>query len=245
MDRIVAIGSSLSPLDFQLGCLGTLSKYVNKGSELSVIIATERKQGADHNNEQQHQTQKDSTVTMIERTATVEGQIEKSCKAIGASQILFAEQFDHSVVSQANVDVLRSLTEAINPSVALIPFYKSSGPITRVVGRSALLACRWVQNVLMYDIDTGAKSAFQPGIFSVLSPEQFESKKSIISNFNDVGKLELSPDEDQKRVKFLQASQSANVLQDKGPVEAFQSHRLLLLSSSANKENNYRGSLFQ
>jgi hypothetical protein len=97
----------------------------------------------------------------------------------------------------------------------------------------------------MYDIDTGAKSAFQPGIFSVLSPEQFESKKSIISNFNDVGKLELSPDEDQKRVKFLQASQSANVLQDKGPVEAFQSHRLLLLSSSANKENNYRGSLFQ
>ena len=182
---------------------------------------------------------------MIESSATVEGQIEKSCKAIGASQILFAEQFDHSVVSQANVDVLRTLTEVINPSVAVIPFYKSSAPIMRVVGRSALLACRWVQNVLMYDIDTGAKSAFRPGIFSVLSPEQLDSKKSIISNSSEVGKLELSPDEDQKRLIFAQASQSSNVLDDKGPVEAFQSHRLLLLSSSANKDKNNRGSLFQ
>jgi hypothetical protein len=226
MNKVMAIGSLASPLGLQLACGGTLSKYAKSGSRLSIVM-TAGKRTADHKREQEHQTKSDGVVTMISRTESLEGLIQNSFARIGASQVRFANGFDHTIVSQGNVDLLRQHIDELSPGLAVIPFYKSADPVLRVLGRSALLACRWVQNVLMYD--TASSPHFRPTIFSALSPDQTQMKSAILTELEGKDN-ELVGDDGPRQLPSLQASFESTIWQNHGDVEAFRSHRLQLLS---------------
>jgi hypothetical protein len=236
MDKVMAIGSLVSPLGLQLACGGTLSRYAKAGSTLSIVM-TAGKRTAEQGREQEHQTKSDGVVTMISRTESLEGLIENAFVATGALRVRFADGFDHTMVSQENVDLLRQHIEAVSPALAIIPFYKSADPVLRVVGRSALLACRWVQNVLMYD--TALSPCFRPTIFSILSPEQSQMKSSILAAF---GKDDELVREGRRQLASMQASFGKKLSQSQGDIEAFRSHRLQLLSGD---KPDSRGSLFK
>jgi hypothetical protein len=243
LERIVAIGTAAAPLDFQMACLGTFSKCVKDGSEVTVIMATERKPETDnhHQGAQDHIGQNDRTVTMMQQAELLlERLVGESWRSIGISQVLIAEGIDHSVVTQSNVEVFRSQIESLNPTLAVIPYYRSCNLNSQIIGRSALLACRWVQNVLMYDSDAGGQSPFRPSIFSKLSPEQHEKKKTSVSDLAE-RISRFSSAGGQKPSRNVQASHPASSFRDEGLVEAFEPHRLVLLSSPESSDIDRNG----
>jgi hypothetical protein len=242
MSKIVAIGSMVLPLGLQLTCAGTLSKYVNGGSTLDILMTAGNRSVSERGREQEHQTKGEGMVTMTKRTESLEGMIERSFVTIGASEVRFAHGFDHAGVSQANVDLLKQHIEEVNPAVAVIPFYKSADPITRIVGKSALLACRWVQNVLMYD--TAAKPPFRPGIFSVLSHQESQMKNAILVDFGSADSGHTT-DDALSKLALMRAFYATKGWRGQGEIEALQSHRVQLLAYSLSEEGNSRGSLFE
>lgn len=237
MEKIVAVGTLTSALGLHLACAGTLSKYARAGSTLSIVLCTSKK--STQNREQEHQTKSDGMVTMMSRTEPLEGLLEKSFAMVRASQVRYAHGFDHTAVSQGNVDVLGQHIEEVSPALAIIPFYKSADPILRVVGKSALLACRWVQNVLMYD--TVPSAAFRPGIFSVLSQEQTQFKSSILADLGSSNSVQLT-DCGHRQMASMKAFYESKIWHSQSDVEAFQSHRLQLLSGG---KSGLKGSLFE
>src|SRR5688572_24404692 len=175
MQKIVALGSSLLPLDLQIACHGILLRNIQKGHQVDIIIAKQK-------GEAEQESEK------------IVDLIAKSYKKMGISGLHFIDNFDHSEVSQRNVDALRSCIEPINPGYAIMPFYKSNDKFLEVLGRSGLLACRWVENVLMYDTAISSDSRFQPGIFSALSPSEYDAKKMMIIALKENGNYKLIGD---------------------------------------------------
>lgn len=127
--KVVAIGST--PLDLELSCFGTLSKYKDE-NEVKVIIA---------NNYKAEMTEK-----RIKR-------LSESYKKIGISQVYLTNGFDYSTLTQRNVKVLRSLLEKITPSLAIIPFNNTFNQKRKILAHSSLIACHGIQNVMMYELN--------------------------------------------------------------------------------------------
>jgi hypothetical protein len=205
MQKIVALGSSLLPLDLQITCLGMLSRNIRNGNQVDIVIARSKSE------------------------SKIEDLIARSFSKIGTSRLHFIDDFDHSEVTQRNVDSLRSCIEPINPAYAIMPFYKSADMHLEVLGRSGLLACRWIENVLMYDNAASPDSRFQPGIFASLSPAEYDAKKNMIMDLKEDGNYKLIGDT-LKKMDALHSLYAGRINDGRGILEAFQSHRLLLLS---------------
>ncbi len=160
--KIVAIG--YSPFDVENGCSGTLSKFIDRGYEVYLII-----------------TAKTSMMTKKKMTAN------HLRKKIGASEIYFAGGFDHSVVTQKNVNILRKFIEPLNPVIAVIPSPLTAVESGKVLGRSSLLACRGIGNILMYYNSINLK--LSPSIYSIVDEnsglEVFDTNRILLLN-NDV-----------------------------------------------------------
>jgi LmbE family N-acetylglucosaminyl deacetylase len=192
--KIVAIGSM--PSDFEIECIGTLTKYAKEGHKVNLVIAG-------------------NTVHRTEKKAVAAREL---CERIGASRVYFTEKFDYSVVTQDNVNALRLITDKINPSLAIIPFYNTSNKKRKVLSESSLLACRSIGNVLMYEINKN--KFFFPNIYFKIG-NKILLKASLRSVKNNI---------DLKKKRSLHGfyGHRAKINQ---PIEAFQGHRILLLNN--------------
>jgi LmbE family N-acetylglucosaminyl deacetylase len=141
--KVVAIGST--PLDLELSCFGTLSKYKDE-NEVNVIIA--------HNNKAK------TTERRIKR-------LVESYRNMGISEVYFTDGFDYSTLTQRNVKALRSLVEKITPSLAIIPFNNTFNLKRKILAHSSLIACHGIQNVMMYELDKNPD--FIPDTFVTIS----------------------------------------------------------------------------
>ena len=217
MGKVVAIGTSILPLDLQVACYGILSRHIQKGHQVDIIVARGKEGDKQESLASEHPPEKIADL------------IAKSYKGMGISSLHFVDEFDYSTVSQTNVDALRLPIEAINPEYAIIPFYKSNNKDLEILGRSALLACRWIRNVLMYETAVSSDSRFQPGIFAALSHAEYDKKKATIADLKENGNYKLIGD----ALKKMDALHSSNFDKINGgaPLESLQSHRLLLLSA--------------
>jgi hypothetical protein len=208
MKRIIAVSSLDAFPQLLVGCFGILSRYTRNGDEVYLLITLD--------------TALDDE--MEQKKLRLEP-IQLAAKHIGISMVLFIEGFDYQEVSQHNVNLLRSFIEPINPSVVFQPFRNSINPKQSVLGSSAFLACRWIPNILMYEIDRN--SSFSPSIFLKLSEYEELTKQECIQEFSS------DNDNNSHLIKSDEIGQMLyNKIQSGASHEIFQSHRLVLLSTN-------------
>jgi LmbE family N-acetylglucosaminyl deacetylase len=169
--KVVAIGST--PLDLELSCFGTLSKYKDE-NELKVIIANNYK---------------------AEMTESRTKRLSESYRKIGISEVYLTNGFDYSTLTQRNVKVLRSLVEKITPSLAIIPFNNTFNLKRKILARSSLIACHGIQNVMMYELDKNPD--FIPDTYVTISNGVLHTLHSFEA-YNNQRKREL-----QRKMKSL------------------------------------------
>jgi hypothetical protein len=148
--NIVAIGRN--PSDFEIGCIGMLSKYSMDGT-VSLIMTGKSVR-----------TEKNMALA------------RKKFMKFGITQVYFTDKFDESSVTQENVNSLRSIIGKINPSIVIMPFPETPIKQMSVVGHSSLLASREIKNTFMYEISKNKK--FLSNIF--FSIETDSSKGSSL-----------------------------------------------------------------
>lgn len=180
--KIVAIGSM--PLDFEISCFNTLKKLTTDGHSVSLIIPRDK-----YWNEKQIKTD-----------------LKQKLKI---SNIHYIENFDYSRVTQLNVKLINSIIEKIKPSLTIIPFIGNSNKMKKILAKSALLACRKVETILMYE--TNKNNSFFPTVYNVIN------KKTISKNAS-------------RKSGSLQYNY-ANKSGIQKPVEAFESQRMVLLQN--------------
>jgi LmbE family N-acetylglucosaminyl deacetylase len=169
--KVVAIGST--PLDLELSCFGTLSKYKDENG-VKVIIANNYK------------------AEMTERRIK---RLSESYKKIGILEVYPTNGFDYSTLTQRNVKVLRSLVEKITPSLAIIPFNNTFDLKRKILARSSLIACHGIQNVMMYELDKNPD--FIPDTYVTISNGVLHTLHSFEA-YNNQRKREL-----QRKMKSL------------------------------------------
>lgn len=206
MKKIIAIGSLDTFPCLLASCSGTLSKYARNGDETFLLITRD----AQHDKTRQEK----STMESVRRAAN----------CIDISKVFFIERFNHNTVSQNNVNLLRSFIESISPTLVLIPYRKSINSRQSVLGSSAFLACRWITNILLYEIDRNPN--FVPTILSSLSDDEYAAKLKSINEFGSNGGNRF-PDKS-KKTKSLHNMKAGNIRYH----EIFESHRLVLLSAN-------------
>jgi|GEM_PF-2869957 len=152
--RIVAVGTSVQGL--ARTCFLTLRKLRTDGNEVSLIIV------------------KDRTDRRDSRERDAKAAFEKS----GISSVYPIEEFDYTGVSQRNANILSTYIKVIKPSLVLMPFWKSDDEKDRILSKTALIACRGIGSVFMFDEDK--KSTFTPTASFMLNHDE------IISTVNAV-----------------------------------------------------------
>jgi len=105
------------PLDLEIGCFGTLCKYVKYGHEVYLMVV--------------------GKINWTEKNLKT---LKKSSKEIGVTEVHHVERYDYSAITQENVNVLRSFIEAIRPSLAILPFIKTAHSRQKNLAKSSLLA---------------------------------------------------------------------------------------------------------
>ena len=189
--KIVVIGST--PKDFEIGCLNTLRRLTNLNHTVNFIIV-------------RNKTRK-------------EKEMETSDLCFRGTNIFVIKNFDYSKVTQENVNLINSIVETINPSVAFIPFIKSSDNMKKILSKSSLLACRKIQSILMYEIIKNKN--FSPTVFSIIN-------KSIKQNVTS--KAKKSSKNTSRNVNVLY-KMYANKMGIPQLAEVFESHRMVLLQN--------------
>jgi hypothetical protein len=156
--KILAIGLSL--LEIKVGCYAILKKYMNRGHEAYVIVA-----GND--------SESNSTTRSF-------------YKINGISETYFIKSFQTSIVTQNNVKLLESIIKKKDPSLVIVPFHKSTNDQREVLGKSSIIACRGIRNIIMYELDKN-NTTFVPNIFCsarqeiALKPYCFEQCENVTS----------------------------------------------------------------
>jgi LmbE family N-acetylglucosaminyl deacetylase len=191
--KIVALGTK--PSDLEIGCLRTLMKYSADGHDVSLLIAG-------------------NPARWKEKTLANE-ELEKIGK------VYFTDRLDESTVTQEQVNIFRSIITKTKPSLVILPFDKTSDKKRKALAHSALLACRGIKNILMYE--TTKNKNFSPNIF-------FTFEKGPLVGVTEYMKLQINSSTKRMR-KSVQKFNSRNI-KIKKTTEAFESQRVLLLDVS-------------
>ena len=193
--KILAIGTD--PRDLQTNCIGTLEKFINSGHSVTLIIAYNKKQ------------------------PRLSNTIKESYKNSGISKVHFVTNFDFSKVTQNNVNLINSIIDKINPSIAVIPSIKSCDKKKIVLAKSSILACRKIKNILIYK--TGKKETFSPDVFFITSTN-FSPNKILSIHQKNISKKNFEKTSNPAHMLYHFNSTDKNI-------ESFESHRMVLLEN--------------
>jgi LmbE family N-acetylglucosaminyl deacetylase len=190
------LSMSCLPLDLELACFGTISKYAREKHDGHIVIS---KKEVDW-------SKKDSEY------------LRASCEDIGISEVHFLERFDYLAVTQGNVNALSSIVKSVGPSMVIMPSWKAFNRKRKILANSALIACRGIGSILMYELDNNKD--FVPDTYVIISEEIARKKRSL-------------KDDKSNRYNNLNRSYAKQVnLKSITPVEAFESHRILLVDDT-------------
>ncbi|HET6640948.1 MAG TPA: hypothetical protein VFG77_05020 [Nitrososphaeraceae archaeon] len=151
---------------------------------------------------------------------------------IGVERTFLIDTFDYSAITQANADAVNAYIKDINPSLVIMPSWKSPSYLRRILARVSLIACRGIGTVLMYEHDTN-KTDFVPNIIFEVSVEP----TSIEHQDNNFAKTTITgivqSEEDIKKRAFTNNSmlegKHSKTIRPEVIKEKFESHRTLLL----------------
>jgi hypothetical protein len=149
--KIAALG--LTALEIDLACITTLKKLNQEGHEVHIIVASDR----------------DS----IDWTAE---EAKSFFEKFNLSNIVIMDKRDYSVVTQENANALNAHIKKINPDLAFMPSWKSLNARRKILARTALIACRGIGSIMMYELDKNP--AFNPTVSFAISASEPAAKLS-------------------------------------------------------------------
>jgi hypothetical protein len=154
--NIVALAPNI--VEIYYASLGTICRFTESGHKAYIMIV-----------EQEPYT---STET---RQA-----IQRQCKSLGIHETYFADSFDYSSVTQNNADLINSFIKASDPSIIIMPFWKSLNHTRKILGKTSLIASRQSGTILMYEIDDNTD--YIPTVFVPVSPAIASTKRQYLKD---------------------------------------------------------------
>jgi hypothetical protein len=154
--NIVALAPNI--VEIYYASLGTICRFIESGHKAYIMIV-----------EQEPYT---STET---RQA-----IQRQCKSLGIHETYFADSFDYSSITQHNADLINSFIKASDPSIIIMPFWKSLNHTRKILGKTSLIASRQSGTILMYEIDDNTD--YIPTVFVPVSPAIASTKRQYLKD---------------------------------------------------------------
>lgn len=142
MKKILAIGPH--PDDIELGCFGTMARYVKEGNEVNFLVLTKGEGGTEDGNRMD--------------------EAEQSASLIKAK--LFIEDLPDRFISQGpeTITVIEKYVEQIKPDMVFIPTTTDTHQDHRATFNAAMVACRTVKEIYAYETPSTSRN-FTPNFF--------------------------------------------------------------------------------
>lgn len=142
MKRILAIGPH--PDDIELGCFGTMARYIKEGNEVSFLVLSKGEGGTD-----------DSSRT---------DEATKSAALIKAR--LFQENLPDRFISEGpqTITVIEKYVEELKPDMIFIPTTTDTHQDHRATFNACMVACRTVREIYAYETPSTTRN-FTPNFF--------------------------------------------------------------------------------
>ena len=155
--EVAIIGCSAS--DILASCHVTISSLTRSGHKVNAII-----------------TESDSLISPQSSSASANASNQKLLSELGIVRTFFIDTFDYSAVTQANADAVNAYIKEVKPSLVIMPWWKSSNNMRRILSRVSLIACRGIGTILMYEPGTENRD-FVPTVIFESSPKGSNSAK--------------------------------------------------------------------
>jgi hypothetical protein len=199
--RILVIGSSA--IELERTCCLTLRKFRNDGNEICLLIV------------------EDASERRLDGDQGAKARLEK----LGFRNVHVIEDFDFSEINQHNAKNLNNYIKSIDPSLLFMPFWKSSEEKNRILSRTALIACRGLGNVLMYD--ERCSPGFAPNISFVAGPRRISCFLNTTGGSTEISNEHVSfLDEGSPSNHHSKDPDLGNLNNDN---ESFEVHRMVML----------------
>jgi LmbE family N-acetylglucosaminyl deacetylase len=142
MKRILAIGPH--PDDIELGCFGTMARYIKEGNEVNFLVLSKGEGGTD-----------DSSRT---------DEATKSAALIKAR--LFQENLPDRFISEGpeTITVIEKYVEELKPDMIFIPTTTDTHQDHRATFNACMVACRTVREIYAYETPSTTRN-FTPNFF--------------------------------------------------------------------------------
>ncbi|MFL6309127.1 MAG: hypothetical protein ACJ70T_03910 [Nitrososphaera sp.] len=170
--EVAIIGCSAS--DILASCHVTISSLTRSGHKVNAII-----------------TESDSLISPQSSSPSDNASNQKLLTEAGIVRTFFIDTFDYSAITQANADAVNTYIKEVKPSLVIMPWWKSSDNMRRILSRVSLIACRGIGTILMYELGTENRD-FVPTVIFEGSPkgsnrietetveEKFESHRTLL-----------------------------------------------------------------
>jgi hypothetical protein len=197
-------------------CRLTVSRLAKEGHKIYAILAP---------------LNASSELSSLSFSEIVRGQ--KLLAEIGITQTFLIETFDYSAITQISADAVNLHIKHVQPSLVIMPSWKSPNYERRILARASLIACRGIGTILMYELDTNNIS-FVPNIIFEVSAEH---AASIQRTNNIVETTITTTGQDIMDIRKKKTFTNISTLENAGSKtinhevqeEKFESHRTLLL----------------
>jgi hypothetical protein len=165
MTNVAVIGCA--PSDILSACQNTIRGLARGGHKVYAIIARSSESGSSSLPSQE--------IADISQLAL-----------INMTQTFPIEGFDYSAITQANADALNSIIKKVKPMLVIIPSWKSPDHKRKILARTALIACRGIGSILMYELDVNNNTSFTPTMtFQVSGNRSLVQQQQQLGNNSD------------------------------------------------------------
>jgi hypothetical protein len=208
--KVVVIGCD--PSEIISACQLTLSRLAKEGHKVYAILAPLK------------------ASELLSSCSSSEIVKDEKLATIGITRTFIIETFDYSAITQTNADAVNSYIKDIQPSVVIMPSWKSPNHMRRILARASLIACRGIGTILMYELDA-KNTSFNPVITFEVSREP-----TSVQHTNNIVETTITTT-GQDIMDIRKTFTNISTLEKKGSKtvghevqeEKFESHRTLLL----------------
>lgn len=165
--NILAIGAH--PDDIELGCAGTLLKYVRTGHNVYLLIMTKGGRGGDSQLRSEEQ--------------------EEAARRLGAKEVIWGNCEDTKLKSDnETVSFIEDVVNRVNPKEVYVNYLYDTHQDHRALAQAAISATRFVPRVLYYEDYTSVD--FNPSIYVDISDVLKEKMNVIAAHSSQVERMQ-------------------------------------------------------
>ena len=203
--NILVIGAH--PDDIEIGCGGTLIKYVRRGHNVFLLLITKGEKGGDIETRYAEQV--------------------KAAEIVGVKDIYWGDYQDTKLLHRGReiIQTVENHIRIVKPDLIFVNFFDDTHQDHRRVNQSVLSATRYVKHVLFYEVPT--TNNFTPHVFVDIS-ETLEGKIKALeahqsqvmkTNIEDLSIVEIARSVAtfrgiQGRVKYAEAFSALRLFMD-------------------------------